>query len=113
MPFPSLNNPLAHRGTGDVTRRQMVLNADWRDGSAESLGGDLRVFTTTPPSRGEDPKTYLQRVADAARWSEAAGCEGTLVYTDNSLVDPWLVSQAIIQSTERLSPLVAIQPPRW
>lgn len=27
-----------------------------------------------------------------------------------SLVDPWLVAQAILQATERLSPLVAIQP---
>jgi alkanesulfonate monooxygenase len=33
-----------------------------------------------------------------------------LVYTDNSLVDPWLVAQAIIQSTHSQCPLVAIQP---
>jgi alkanesulfonate monooxygenase len=33
-----------------------------------------------------------------------------LVYTDNSLLDPWLVSQAIIAGTERICPLVAIQP---
>jgi alkanesulfonate monooxygenase len=71
---------------------------------------DIRVFATTPPSNGADLGTYVKRVTDAARWSEAAGCEGTLVYTDNGLVDPWLVSQAIVQSTERLCPLVAIQP---
>ena len=47
---------------------------------------------------------------DIARWSEDAGCEGILVYTDNGLLDPWLVSQVIVQSTTRLSPLVAIQP---
>ena len=47
---------------------------------------------------------------DVARWSEEAGCEGILVYTDNSLVDPWLVSQIIIQHTTRLCPLIAIQP---
>ena len=29
-----------------------------------------------------------------ARWSEAAGCEGILVYTDNRLVDPWLIGPA-------------------
>ena len=34
----------------------------------------------------------------------------SLVYTDNSLVDPWLVAQIIIQNTRRLSPLVAVQP---
>jgi alkanesulfonate monooxygenase len=33
-----------------------------------------------------------------------------LVYTDNGLVDPWLVAQIILQSTERLCPLVAVQP---
>jgi alkanesulfonate monooxygenase len=75
-----------------------------------TVGADIRVFATTPPSKGVDPDTYLQRVTDTARWSEAAGCEGTLVYTDNGLVDPWLVSQVIVERTERLCPLVAIQP---
>jgi alkanesulfonate monooxygenase len=32
------------------------------------------------------------------------------VFTDNAQLDPWLVSQVIIESTERLCPLVAIQP---
>jgi len=49
-------------------------------------------------------------VVNVARWSEEAGCKGILVYTDNSIADPWLVSQIIIQNTERLSPLVAVQP---
>jgi alkanesulfonate monooxygenase len=74
------------------------------------LGSGIRVFATTPPSKGADPNIYLQRVTDIARWSEAAGCDGTLVYTDNGLVDPWLLSQVIIDSTERLCPLVALQP---
>jgi alkanesulfonate monooxygenase len=33
-----------------------------------------------------------------------------LVYTDNGLVDPWLLSQLVIQNTKALSPLVAVQP---
>jgi alkanesulfonate monooxygenase len=49
-------------------------------------------------------------VADAARWSEKWGCTGMLVYTDNSQLDPWLVSQMIIQDTQHLAPLVAVQP---
>jgi alkanesulfonate monooxygenase len=49
-------------------------------------------------------------VCDVARWSEEAGCKGILVYTDNSLLDPWLVAQLVIQSTSSLSPLVAVQP---
>jgi len=67
------------------------------------------VFSTCPQSKeGLDP-SYVQRVVDVARWSEAAGCEGILIYTDNGLVDPWLVAQLVIQSTDRLAPLVALQ----
>jgi alkanesulfonate monooxygenase len=67
------------------------------------------VFSTCPQSKGAD-SGYLDRVAEISRWSEAAGCEGMLVYTDNSLVDPWLVTQVALQATERLAPLVAVQP---
>src|SRR5262249_30921164 len=35
--------------------------------------------------------------------------KGILIYTDNSVVDPWLISQMVIQSTRALSPLVAVQ----
>lgn len=70
-----------------------------------------RLFATCPPSSGgAGGPDYLRRVAEAARWSEENGCEGILVYTDNGLVDPWLVSQAILRHTERLRPLVAVQP---
>ena len=70
----------------------------------------LEVFSTCAQSSDGDRDTYAQRVADVARWSERAGCKGILVYSDNRLVDPWLVSQIIIQSTTRLCPLVAVQP---
>jgi alkanesulfonate monooxygenase len=70
----------------------------------------LKIFSTCPQSSAIDREAYVQNVIDVSRWSEEAGCEGILVYTDNSLVDPWLVSQIIIQHTTRLCPLVAIQP---
>jgi alkanesulfonate monooxygenase len=70
----------------------------------------VRVFSTCPQSKDLDRSEYSERVAQVARWSEEAGCEGILVYTDNGLVDPWLVSQRILESTEGLAPLVAIQP---
>ena len=70
----------------------------------------VEVFSTCPNSSGVTPETYLGYVADAARWSEQNGCRGILVYTDNSLVDPWLVSQIIIENTKALCPLVAVQP---
>jgi alkanesulfonate monooxygenase len=88
----------------------MVPGSRSDNGSAPGLCRGLDVFATTPPSKGADPGTYIRRLTEIARWSEAAGCEGTLVYTDNSLLDPWLVSQAIIAGTDRICPLVAIQP---
>lgn len=69
----------------------------------------VKVFSTCPQSPGVERSRYPRLVADVARWSEAAGCEGILVYTDNGILDPWLVSQLIIQATERLCPLVAVQ----
>lgn len=68
------------------------------------------LYSTCPPYRGTEPESYTRGVRDVACWSEQAGCEGILVYTDNGLLDPWLLAQLIIQSTARLSPLVAVQP---
>lgn len=68
------------------------------------------IFSTCPQSRDVSREEYARSIAEVARWSEAAGCEGMLVYTDNGILDPWLVSQMILLSTERLAPLVAVQP---
>src|SRR5579871_5092718 len=70
----------------------------------------IRIFSTCPQSSDHTAAVYLKQVIDVARWSEEHGCEGILVYTDNRIADPWLVSQIIIENTERLSPLVAVQP---
>jgi alkanesulfonate monooxygenase len=69
----------------------------------------LQVYSTCPSSL-VTPDHYRDRVIRAARWSEQAGCTGTLIYTDNTLVDPWLVAQIVIENTRALSPLVAVQP---
>src|SRR5258708_28496546 len=70
----------------------------------------IEIFSTTPQSSVIPREAYLSRVADVARWSEEFGCKGILVYCDKSLVDPWLVSQVIIENTKALCPLVAVQP---
>jgi alkanesulfonate monooxygenase len=70
----------------------------------------LTVYSTCPQSKDVEPSRYLDAVRATARWSEEAGCTGMLVYTDNSIADPWLVSQSAIEATERLAPLVAVQP---
>jgi alkanesulfonate monooxygenase len=71
---------------------------------------DVEVFSTCPQSKDVDCAAYLERVSEVARWSDRAGYRGMLVYTDNGLVDPWLVAQLVLERTERLCPLVAIQP---
>src|SRR5215510_2992414 len=71
---------------------------------------DIEIFSTCIASNLWREADYIQRVIDVARWSEQHGRKGILVYTDNSLVDPWLVSQIILEHTEALCPLVAIQP---
>lgn len=77
----------------------------------------LEVFTTCPPSTGPGQNEYVERLTEVARWSEDAGCTGILVYSDNSVLDPWLVSHVIIQQTRKLCPLIAVQPvymhPYW
>ena len=77
----------------------------------------ISVFSTCPPSSAVPQHSYVECVGDVARWSEAAGCKGILVYSDNGLVDPWQLSHIIIQQTTRLCPLVAVQPvymhPYW
>jgi alkanesulfonate monooxygenase len=70
----------------------------------------IEVFSTCPQSKDFDRSGYLQQIINVARWSEEAGCTGILVYTDNGIVDPWLCSQVILENTDRLCPLVAIQP---
>src|SRR3954471_10410628 len=70
----------------------------------------LTVYSTCPQSKDVPTADYLDAVAATARWSEEAGCAGMLVYTDNGIADPWLVSQTAIAATQRLAPLVAVQP---
>ena len=70
----------------------------------------IQVFSTCPQSKDFPRDGYAAQIGEVARWSEAAGCTGILVYTDNSIADPWLVSQIIIEHTNALCPLVAIQP---
>ena len=70
----------------------------------------IRIYTTCPQSKDIDRRDYLRQVFDISQWSEEFHCEGMLIYTDNGLVDPWLVAQVVVENTKRLMPLVAVQP---
>lgn len=78
--------------------------------SSDQLPGGIEIFATTPQSKDWSSSDYLQQVANVARWSERYGCKGILVYADNGICDPWVVSNVILQNTTSLCPLVAVQP---
>ena len=75
-----------------------------------TMPDSLDVFATCPQSGQAPSPAYRSQVAMAASWAENSGCKGILVYADNSLVDPWLVSQLISENTATLCPLIAVQP---
>jgi alkanesulfonate monooxygenase len=79
-------------------------------GVGEASGISIGVFSTCPQSKDVPQAEYVRRVEAVARWSEDEGCTGVLVFTDNGLLDPWLVSHAILRETSTLCPLVAVQP---
>ncbi len=74
------------------------------------MSSRFQVFSTCPQSSKVEQRLYLERVADVSRWSERHGYTGMLVYYDHSLVDPWIVAVEVLRATERLCPLIAVQP---
>lgn len=74
------------------------------------MSKQIKIFSTCPQSKDIGSDSYREQVINVAQWSETFGCDGILVYTDNGIVDPWEVAQIIVENTEQLSPLVAVQP---
>jgi alkanesulfonate monooxygenase len=73
-------------------------------------GLSVELFSTAPQSADYPAERFSVRLTEVASWSEKAGCTGILIYSDNSLIDPWLAAQVVIEQTRQLSPLVALQP---
>ena len=78
--------------------------------SPRPLGLSLDVFSTCPSSARVSPTDYLRHAVEVAGWSDRYGCQGILVYSDNSQLDPWTIAHVILQNTRSLAPLVAVQP---
>lgn len=72
----------------------------------------VQIYSTCPKSSDatSERRDYLSMVREASTWSEAAGCVGTLIYTDNSLINPWLIAHSVMDLTSQMRPLVAVQP---
>ncbi len=70
----------------------------------------VTVYTTFPSAAGRTPAEFRARLTQEAQWAEAAGCRGTLIYSDNKLLDPWAAAQLVIDRTETFVPMVAVNP---
>jgi alkanesulfonate monooxygenase len=70
----------------------------------------LTVYTSFPTDPDLPPEEYRRTLLDKCRWIEEAGCRGVLVHTDNRSVDPWSAAQFLLENTERLVPLIAVNP---
>lgn len=68
------------------------------------------VYATCPPRDGHTPASYRERLIEVARWAEEVGFHGILTHTDNTTLDPWAAAQLIIEHTETLVPMVAVNP---
>ncbi len=79
-------------------------------GPADDRPRRITLYSTCPSSNDRTAEQFRRQVRDVSRWSESHGCRGLLIYTDNTLVDPWSTAQFIIDGTEHLVPMVAVQP---
>ncbi|MFF1779372.1 LLM class flavin-dependent oxidoreductase [Streptomyces virginiae] len=70
----------------------------------------MTVYTTFPSAMGCTPWEFRERLTQEAKWAEAAGVRGMLVYSDNKLLDPWAAAQLLIERTQQFVPLVAVNP---
>ncbi|MFH8516604.1 LLM class flavin-dependent oxidoreductase [Streptomyces gelaticus] len=56
------------------------------------------------------PQEFKRHLCEVSAWAEAAGLRGLLVFSDNDSLDPWAISQFIIERTETIVPMVAVNP---
>lgn len=71
---------------------------------------DIDLFTTTPQSVEFDRYLFLKELKRISRQTEKYGYKGILVYSDNRLADPWLMTGIILAETTHLLPMIALQP---
>lgn len=68
------------------------------------------LFTTMPESIEGDRLQFISEIKRIAIQSEKYGFRGTLLYSDNRLADPWVVTSLILDETTHLIPMIALQP---
>ncbi|TSE12151.1 LLM class flavin-dependent oxidoreductase [Mesorhizobium intechi] len=73
--------------------------------SALTIIGGCPTFDDNMPS-----EKYMEEIKTSAVRSERYGFSAMLVYSDHQQFDPWLAANCLMNSTKKLSPLVAVQP---
>jgi len=68
---------------------------------------EFSLYIQGPSAEEQHP---LRAAARAARLAERYGYTGMLLFYNHRSLDPWLLASAVIQQTEHLVPLVALQP---
>jgi alkanesulfonate monooxygenase len=69
----------------------------------------LRVFPAIP--RNPNAAQHINDLMRVARFGERNGLEGPLLFAGNdTLVEPWAMAQHILVRTEKISPLIAVNP---
>lgn len=71
---------------------------------------NIELFTTAPQSVDFESGAYLEELKRISSQTERNGYKGMLVYSDNRLADPWMVTNCILANTTELLPMVALQP---
>lgn len=73
--------------------------------------GVLELYSTSPGYVAGPRERVLEAAVRSWRAADEAGLRGALIFTDNHSLDPFAVAQRMLESTGRLVPLVAVQPP--
>ncbi|MGQ4806991.1 4-(gamma-L-glutamylamino)butanoyl-[BtrI acyl-carrier protein] monooxygenase BtrO [Candidatus Entotheonellaceae bacterium PAL068K] len=72
-------------------------------------GKSLKIFMISP--RAPTVDAYWHDIEETIQWSDAFGATGLLLFTGNdTFVDPWAATIAIMERTQRLTALVAVNP---
>lgn len=71
---------------------------------------EIELFTTTPQSVEFDRHHFLKELKRISRLTETYGFKGILVYSDNRLADPWMITGIILAETTHILPMIALQP---
>ncbi len=71
---------------------------------------NIDLFTTTPQSVEFDRYQFLDELKRISRNSEKFGYKGILIYSDNRLVEPWMIAGIVLAETSNLLPMIALQP---